>query len=253
MAIQAIGAEQLKSEGIKEFSDYARKISGLAFEDQGPGDKKIVLRGLDSTGAAHNRCLFRRRGHHGQQPAGWRRPPADIQLIDMERIEVLKGPQGSLYGASSMAGTVRMLTNKPDPTRVYAAFDAGTGSTEGAHGANYNYDGTLNVPIVQDKLAVRAVGYASDRKGYIDNRQLGIDGVNNDKIAGGRVSARWLITDDATLDAMYLHQTSHQHHRHGVVPADLRTFNQANNSPSPWAESLDAYNAALNWKVAKAP
>jgi iron complex outermembrane recepter protein len=133
MAIQAIGAEQLKSEGIKEFSDYARKISGLAFEDQGPGDKKIVLRGLDSTGAATTGVYFDDVvvTANNPQDGGGRQP--DIQLVDMERIEVLKGPQGSLYGASSMAGTVRMLTNKPDPpgfmepsTQAPAALSAHT-------------------------------------------------------------------------------------------------------------------------------
>jgi iron complex outermembrane recepter protein len=96
---------------------------------------------------------------------------------------------------------------------------------------------------------VRAVGYSSDRKGYINNTLLGIDGVNNDKIAGGRVSVRWLITDDATLDAMYLHQTTNTIGSAWYQPI-FGAFNQANPTPTPWSESLDAYNAALNWKVA---
>lgn len=249
MSIQAITSEQLQSQGIQEFADYARTISGLTFEDQGPGDKKIVIRGLDSVGAATTGVYFDDivATANNPQDGGGRQP--DFHLIDMERIEVLKGPQGTLYGASSMSGTVRMLTNKPDASQVSGAFNAGTGSTQGAAGADYDYDGMLNVPVVQDKLAIRVVGYQSERRGYIDNDLLGMRDVNNEKVAGGRAALRWNIDETATLDLMYVHQTTNARGPAWYQPLYGR-FAQADTSPQPWSESMDAYNLALNWKVA---
>ena len=249
MAIQAITGDQLSSQGIVQFADYARSISGLSFEDQGPGDKKFVIRGLDSTGASTTGVYFDDIvvTANNPQDGGGREP--DIRLVDMERVEVLKGPQGTLYGASSMSGTVRMLTNKPDATQTYAAFNAGTGYTDGANGANYTYDGTVNLPLISDVLAVRVVGYQSEQKGWIDNNLLGQNGVNNAKVDGGRVSLRWSIGDAATLDLMYLHQATTTIGAAWFQPS-FGTYVQANNSTSPWNESLDAYNVAFNWKVA---
>lgn len=249
MAIQAITATQLKAQNINEFQDYARTISGLSYEDQGPGDKKIVIRGLDSSGASTTGLYFDDiviTGNNSEDGGG--REP-DIHLVDMERIEVLKGPQGTLYGASSMSGTVRMITNKPDPTGIYAAADAGGGSTQGANGANYDADGTVNVPLVQDKLALRVVGYQSEQRGYINDILLGINGVNNESVAGGRAALRWLMTDSMKLDLMFIHQTTNT-----IGPAwsqpQFGRYVEANNSTSPWSESLDAYNMAYNWDVA---
>lgn len=250
MSIQAMSASQLEEQGITQFDDYARQISGLAFQTQGPGDKKIVLRGLDSTGASTTGVYFDDVviTANNPQDGGGRQP--DIRLVDMERLEVLKGPQGTLYGASSMSGTVRMITNKPDASGTYVSFNASAGSTKGASGADYSYDGTLNVPLVADKLAVRVVGYQAEDQGYIDNTFLGIRDVNNQKVSGGRVAARWNIADDVTLDAMYLHQKTSTNGP-AWFQAGFGEFVQSNHSTSPWHESLDAYNLALNWGVAK--
>ncbi len=131
MAIQAITSEQLASQGIVQFADYARSISGLTFEDQGPGDKKYVIRGLDSTGASTTGVYFDDIvvTANNPQDGGGREP--DIRLVDMERVEVLKGPQGTLYGASSMSGTIRMITNKPDASKTSFSANAGVSSTDG--------------------------------------------------------------------------------------------------------------------------
>ena len=249
IAMQAITGEQIQAQGIQEFKDYARDISGLSFEDQGPGDKKIVLRGLDSTGASTTGLYFDDIvvTANNSEDGGGREP--DIHTVDMERIEVLKGPQGTLYGASSMSGTIRMITNKPDPSGVSASFDSSAGSTQGANGADYHLDGVLNVPLIEGKLAARVVGYEDETRGYIDDPLLRLRGVNNERVSGGRAALRWLIDDQATLDLMYIHQNTST-----IGPAwyqpQFGQFQQVNNSTSPWSESLDAYNAALNWKVA---
>jgi iron complex outermembrane recepter protein len=250
MAIQAITADQLQEQGIKEFADYARTISGLTFEDAGPGDKKIVIRGLDSTGASTTGLYFDDMvvTSNNSEDGGGRQP--DLALVDMERIEVLKGPQGTLYGASSMSGTVLQITNKPDASKVSGSFNVGTGSTDGANGANYNFDATVNVPIVQDVLAIRAVAYENNQQGYIDNKLLGMDGVNNELVKGFRVAARWDIAQDTTLDLMYVNQNTSTMGPAWYQPI-FGQFVQSNQSVSPWTDGINAANLAFNWKVAE--
>jgi outer membrane receptor protein involved in Fe transport len=248
IAIQAITSEQLESRGIAEFADYARSISGLSFEDQGPGDKKIVLRGMQSTGAATTGLYFDDLviTANNRQDGGGRQP--DIRLVDMERIEVLKGPQGTLYGAGSMSGTIRMITNKPDLTAVTGGVHANTGYTAHANDPNYDYDAMLNVPLIEGKLGMRVVGYQSSLAGFIDDNMLGREGVNNQRVTGGRVAARWLITDDLTLDALWINQNTDADGAAYYQPL-FGSYEQRNNTESDWEEELNAYNVALNWQL----
>ncbi len=252
MSIQAFTGEDLERRGVVEFLDYARSVSGLSFEDQGPGDKKYVLRGIQSTGAATTAVYFDDIVATGsnRQDGGGRQP--DFRLVDMERIEILKGPQGTLYGASSMSGTIRMITSKPDATKFAGAVNAGVGSTRNANGENYDLDGMLNIPLVEDKLAVRLVGYYGEEAGYIDDMLdygiggLGAEGANNVTVTGGRAALRWYVTDDVTLDAMWVHQEIETDGAAWYQPL-YGQFIQRNYHRLIWDESLDAYNLALEW------
>ncbi|WP_244612145.1 hypothetical protein [Iodidimonas gelatinilytica] len=113
---------------------------------------------------------------------------------------MLKGPQGTLYGASSMSGTIRFIPNEADPSAVDFNVE-GEISTTDKGGTNYRTNGMLNLPIIKDKLAVRAVGWISDEAGYIDNVRLGLKDINSNNVEGGRVSVRWLPTDRLQLSA----------------------------------------------------
>jgi outer membrane receptor protein involved in Fe transport len=248
IAIQAITSQQLEAQGIAQFSDYARSISGLSFEDQGPGDKKIILRGMQSTGAATTGLYFDDLvvTANNRQDGGGRQP--DLRLVDMERIEVLKGPQGTLYGAGSMSGTIRMITNKPELTETAGSVHANLGYTAHANDANYDYDAMLNVPLIEGKLAMRVVGYQNSLAGFIDDPLLGREGVNNQRVTGGRVAARWLVTDDLTLDAMWINQNTDANGAAYYQPR-FGLYEQRNNTESDWEEQLNAYNVALNWRL----
>ncbi len=254
MAIQAVTGDELETRGITQFIDFARSISGMSFEDQGPGDKKIVLRGLQSTGAATTGMYFDDiviTSNH-RQDGGGRQP--DIKLVDMQRLEVLKGPQGTLYGASSMGGTIRMITNKPDASTVGGAFNVDLGSTHSADGMNYQVDAMLNVPIVEDELAVRIVGYDSERAGFIDDLLVGQagfvdgEGVNNAIVSGGRVALRWTPNDRLTVDLMGLRQDTKSDGPGWYQPA-YGKFVQRNYVAAPWSETLDAHNLAVEWEA----
>jgi len=241
MAIQAISGDALTNAGIEEFGDYARRITGLSFEDNGPGDKKIILRGMNSTGAATTALYFDEMvitGGNGQDGGG-RQP--DLKLVDMERIEVLKGPQGTLYGASSMSGTIRMITKKPnlEGLEVKAAIKAE--STSGGD-MLYGIDTIVNVPL-SEQAAIRGVIYTRDGGGYVDNLHFGEDNINSEEVAGGRLSFLWQ-TDTVTFNLMGLHQQLDSDGSSWYFPF-VGENQVSNHNRTPWSEEIDALSASM--------
>jgi iron complex outermembrane receptor protein len=118
-------------------------------------------------------------------------------MVDMERIEVLKGPQGTLYGANSMSGTIRMITKKPDLEGFEAKIALKTESTKGGD-MLYGSDVIVNVPL-SERTAIRGVFYTRNGGGYVDNLHFGEDDINNEEVAGGRFSFLWQ-TDNFNLN-----------------------------------------------------
>ncbi len=204
--IQAFSANDINDLLATEFGDMAGFVPGLQFQDLGPGDKEYVIRGINSTGAAtvgvyYDEAVITSRN---KQDGGGRQ--ADIELHDLERVEILKGPQGTLYGASSMSGTLRFIPNAPDATGMDFAIggqfsDTRKGST------NFKVDGMVNLPIIADKLAVRAVGWYTDESGFIDNVRLGQNNINDNEVAGGRIALRFTPTEQLDITASALIQS----------------------------------------------
>ena len=172
VAVQALSQETMEQVGISNFDDYLLHLPGVSAGGGGPGQRTIYIRGVASStpnlstagvaGLAPNVAFYL-----DEQPLVQPGRNLDIYAADLERIEVLAGPQGTLFGASSQAGTVRLITNKPDLTRGYATFKSGISSIEDG-GASRKFEGMINVPIT-DKLGLRAVGYLDYQGGWIDN------------------------------------------------------------------------------------
>ncbi|MEH6517405.1 MAG: TonB-dependent receptor [Halioglobus sp.] len=172
IAITALGEESLQQLGIKDFSDYLVHLPGVTAGGGGPGTNTIYIRGVASTtpntttsgvaGLAPNVAFYL-----DEQPLSQPGRNLDVYAADLERIEVLKGPQGTLFGASSQAGTVRLITNKPDPSEFAANVKMGAAYTPEGD-PSYNLEGMVNVPI-SDNFALRAVAYVDQQGGYIDN------------------------------------------------------------------------------------
>ena len=129
LSIQAIGQQQLDELKVDDFSDYVKFLPNVSYQTGGPGFARPYMRGVASgENANHSGPLPSVGVYLDEQPITTIQGPLDVQIYDIARVEVLAGPQGTLYGASSQAGTIRIITNKPDPD----AFDAGfavTGST----------------------------------------------------------------------------------------------------------------------------
>jgi len=172
ISVSAIGEEQLDELNIDTFEDYLDQIPSVTAGGNGPGQSTIYIRGLASTtpnitvagvaGLAPNVALYL-----NDQPLSQPGRNLDVYAADLERIEVLSGPQGTLFGASSQAGVVRLITNKPDLSGLSASFSGGVSFTKGGE-SSYQGEVTLNVPVT-DTFGLRGVVYLDDQGGYIDN------------------------------------------------------------------------------------
>src|SRR5690606_26332569 len=130
----------------------------------------------------------------------------NLNLFDLERIEVLRGPQGTLFGAGAMSGLIRMITKKPDATGLYSAGRVDLMSTDGG-GTAWGADAMLNVPL-SDNAALRLVGSTRQDDGYIDNTFLGRKNINDEDTVTGRVALRLTPTERLTVDASVLYKQS---------------------------------------------
>src|SRR6202051_1555632 len=173
ITIQALTAETLNQLSVTTFNDYVKYLPNVTAPNNGPGQGNIFMRGL-SVGSAGSQSSGSIGGfpnvaislddQSGQRPAR----NLDIYAADLERIEILEGPQGTLFGAGAQAGVVRYITNKPKLDVTEVMVNAGYAAT--AHGdQSSNVDATLNIPLIADTLAVRGVIYNEKRGGYIDN------------------------------------------------------------------------------------
>ena len=172
VAVSAVGEKTLEQLGIKNFEDYLLALPGVTAGGSGPGQNTIYIRGVASTtpalttagvaGLAPNVALYL-----DEQPLSQPGRNLDVYAADMNRVEVLSGPQGTLFGASSQAGTVRLITNQPDPTGSYARLKLGTSFTQDGE-MNNNVEAMVNFPV-NDRLTLRGVVYVDNQGGYIDN------------------------------------------------------------------------------------
>ncbi|MEE4360254.1 MAG: TonB-dependent receptor [Pseudomonadales bacterium] len=172
VAVQALDQAALNDLGVTDFKDYLIQMPGITAGGSGPGQNQIYIRGVASTtpnlttagvaGLAPNVALYL-----DEQPLAQPGRNLDVYTADMSRVEVLAGPQGTLFGASSQAGTVRLITNKPDPSGTYANVRFGTEYTPDGEPSN-NVEGMLNLPV-NDRLTVRGVVYTDNQGGWIDN------------------------------------------------------------------------------------
>ncbi|MBC2651297.1 TonB-dependent receptor [Novosphingobium flavum] len=184
MTIQAYSGAALAKYNIATFEDVRRITPNVAFSNNGPGQGEIFIRGLSAGGAGTQGS-----GSIGtfpnvavyldDQSMQFPGRNADIFMADMERVEVLEGPQGTLFGGGAQAGAIRYITNKPQFGGLSGSIDASYGLTTGG-APNTSLSATFNVPIIADKLAVRAVVYNDRRGGYIDNVYSTFTRSNND-------------------------------------------------------------------------
>ena len=263
--IQAIGGNELRALGATDFADWAGTVPGLAYEDLGPGDKDYVIRGVNSSGDATVGVYYDEAVITGrfEQDGGGRN--ADIKVYDIQQIEVLKGPQGTLYGASSLTGTIRLVTNKPGMNEFEGWVEGGVNTIDGG-GEGYQFAGMLNVPLVDDKVAFRAIGWYHDEGGFIDNTRLGLSNINDEETYGGRVHVLLEPSENFSLLASATYQSLKSGGSSRFTPAGLLgagvsgadaflnareggDFENTEHTQSPWDEDLHILSLTADWDL----
>ena len=168
VSIQALGQAKLEQLQVANFTDYVQYLPSVSFQTSSPGFSNVYMRGVASGGDGNHSGSLPSVGMYlDEQPITTIQGALDIHVYDIARVEALAGPQGTLYGASSQAGTIRIITNKPSTAGFAAGYDLEANTI--SHGdAGYVAEGFVNQPI-NDKVAVRLVGWAEHQGGYIDN------------------------------------------------------------------------------------
>lgn len=210
IAVSVVNIDQITKSGQGNLSDIAKFTPSLSITEGAPGYQKFNMRGLSTGGYASSDTSDRTlvAVYLDDTPISVQGQTPDLKVYDLERVEILRGPQGTLYGAGSMAGTVRFVTAKPNLTNTFGTAEAGVATTE--HGAaSYNLRGMINLPIVSDTLAVRANVYVGRDGGYIDNIGLrNTQNANSNNTAQGRIALRWKPVSELIVDASFTYERS---------------------------------------------
>jgi len=168
ISIQALGTQQLEELNVSNFQDYTRLLPSISYQTFQPGTTNVYIRGVASGGDGnHSGSLPSVGVYLDEQPVTTIGGTLDVHIYDIARIEVLRGPQGTLYGASSEAGTIRIITNRPDPSGFSGAVDAELNTVRHG-GIGGSAEGFVNAPLGEG-AAVRLVAWYQHDAGYIDN------------------------------------------------------------------------------------
>lgn len=215
-SIQAFGTDEIKALGFSNMKDYQKSIPGMSTVTTSPGRNEVVFRGV-STGTGEWRTDSGSAVYFGDTPMTSATQAVDPRLVDVERLEALPGPQGTLFGSSSQSGAVRIIPNKADHSAAYGQITVGgTQMSEGEPG--HKIEAYVNIPLVEDRLTVRAVAFDSADGGYIDNvhgtnifsdddnADVVEDDFNEWKQRGYRLSALWSVNERWDAEFMYMSQ-----------------------------------------------
>jgi len=209
MAISAVTGDTLEKMGATGLADYFRQVPGVNLTQGQLGQSRVTIRGVAGAGEATTGLFYDETPVTG--PSGTTQDPAnnaaDLNLFDVQRVEVLRGPQGTLYGGSAMGGALKVIYNKPDADQFGAAIEGQASTTDGGSSGSY-LKAMGNIPLIQGKLAARVVAFTEDRAGWIDNVKFGTKNVNDSRSNGYRVLLGFTPTDDITVTGTVMHQAS---------------------------------------------
>jgi iron complex outermembrane recepter protein len=220
LSVDVFTKKDIQNLGITSFEDYATKVPSISFISTGPGTQVLVMRGA-SDGSSPNYANTSSTGFFvDDMSVSWFGTQPDLHLYDIERIEVLNGPQGTTFGAGSMTGAIRYITNKPDVNAFSAGVDFNAGQIQSAQ-QNWTYEGFLNIPIIQGILGFRASAFSDSHGGFIDNQlttRTWVNGAvsnnaawarndyNREHVEGGRAALKAVFSDKWTATLTYSYQ-----------------------------------------------
>jgi len=280
ISMQALGAVTLEQHQVQTLDDYVKLLPSVSFQSFGPGQSELYFRGIATGGDGIQSGPLPSSGIYVDEiPLTTIGSSVDFHVYDISRVEALAGPQGTLYGASSLSGTLRIITNQPDPSRFSAGYDL-QGDKFGDGNAGGQAEGFVNVPL-GERAAIRLVGFYDHEGGYIDNTEADrtyerpndhtpdgsvVDSpltVNNARYAkdnfndvttyGGRALLKVDVADDWTVTPgiMYQHQKANGTFLYDPRAGDLEVhdFTPDHNLDHWYLASLTVQGKLSNWDV----
>ena len=265
ISITAITGRDLEERGITDIASVVQSVPGVSMRSSGPGQTELEMRGMTSSGGNSSTVGFYLDDTPLTAPASAQNGKVviDPNMYDLSRIEVLRGPQGTLYGSGSMGGTIKLVPNAPNPNAFDASAQVVLGDTDGG-GFNHGENAMLNIPLAADTLAVRVVGSEEHLSGWIDRIVIAdqdfpapinattrgnvaaapvaadYKGVNDEDLTAARVAVLWKPTDRLTITPSFLYQKITQD---GLTLIDSNPGTNANyqpfNAPEPFSDRFD--------------
>jgi len=240
--IQAISGEVLAEQGAERMVDILRTIPGASFIDGGANTgADLVLRGLRTGGNQTSRTT-------AVYVDDVEIPDdLDLSIIDIDRVEVLRGPQGTLYGSGAIGGTLRYITKKPDLTRVERSVGAGVGTTQGGD-PSWKANAMLNLPLREDKVGLRLNLGALRNGGFVDDVQTGRKNLDWDRTLSARLALYAKLTDTLDVSATYYGQFLSTGSRN-LVSEDLGRFAVSEAYPGHYVRNQNIGNLTISWDL----
>lgn len=246
LSVTALGQAEMTEKGVVGYSGVAEETPGVVLNKASANFNNFTARGINVNG--YNAGLQSTVAVYIDElpiSANGNSTILDPNLFDVERVEFLRGPQGTLFGSGSLAGALRIITKSPDPSALKASFLMDAGITDG-HSFLQRYNGMVNVPLGSN-LAVRAVGFYRYEEGWINNIGTGIKNANTLKDWGGRAAMLYKPTDRLSLKLEVSHEESKPQDSSLVSAYKLDRETRLSNLPDRYWSNMSIYNATVNY------
>ena len=202
MSLTTLPAAAIERQGIASLQELGNSVAGVSIAAANAGAMRLTIRGASDISSSNQSASVN--GLYVDETVMSYVPGymPEISLLDIERVEVLRGPQGTLFGDGAEGGTLRIITRKPDSTRTFGRVKLGAYATQHG-GMGWATQGSVNVPLVQDVLAVTVAGGFRNLPGWIDIPDLQVKDSNTSKLVDGRIAVRFTPNGALTVDAFY--------------------------------------------------
>lgn len=245
-SIAVIVAGNLAETGKNSFADYVNTVPGLSVASGGPGLTTLAVRGI-TTGSVRNdepQSQETVAVDLDEIPVSVNGLNPDFGLFDLERIEVLRGPQGSVIGSGAMGGAIRLVTRRPNPGVVLGVLELFALATDHG-GVNHDLRGMINLPLAGEALTLRSDGYGSRVDGYVDNTATGEPDVNDTTSHGGRVALGARLGERLTLELTALAHDL----RTGSRSEQSDPFRRRTRAFDGLSDKTRAYSAVMDYRL----
>lgn len=245
LAITAFQQETMTEKGLVGYEDLARETPGIVVNKPTANFNNFTARGIATNGYGAN-LAGTVAIYIDELPisANGNSTILDPTLFDVERVEFLRGPQGTLFGANSLAGAMRIITKAPNLNKTEGAVLVDLGLTDG-DAFRQRYNGMINVPLINDKVAFRGVGFVRHEEGWVDNVGTGKENANTLRSYGGRASLLLQPQDGLSLRLTAMHENNKPKDS-GLINPKLGDYVRRSDRPDQFYAKLTSYNATAN-------